>query len=138
ADAQPAIGRGRDLVECEAVDVDQVRRRLDVELHQVEQVGAAGDELRTGDAARGRGRIGRRLRAFVAERSHAFVPATSLIASMMFEYAPQRQMLPLMRSRSSAAVTCGAAVRSALTWLGMPALISPSTATAEQIWPGVQ
>ena len=56
----------------------------------------------------------------------------------MLEYAPQRQMLPLMRSRSSALVTCGVAVRSALTWLGMPALISSSTATAEQIWPGVQ
>jgi len=30
------------------------------------------------------------------------------------------------------------AVRSALTWLGMPAPISPRTATAEQICPGVQ
>ncbi len=33
-------------------------------------------------------------------------------------------MLPLMRSRSSVAVACGWAVRSPLTWLGIPALIS--------------
>ena len=46
------------------------------------------------------------------------------MASAMLEYAPQRQMLPLMRSRSSALVACGAASRSALTWLGTPALIS--------------
>jgi hypothetical protein len=46
-------------------------------------------------------------------------------------------MLPLIRSRSSSTVT-RAASRLALTWLGTPALISSSTATAEQIWPGVQ
>ena len=46
ADAQAAVRRRLDLVEAEAVDVDQVRRRLDLELHQIEQVGAAGDELR--------------------------------------------------------------------------------------------
>ena len=45
-------------------------------------------------------------------------------------------MLPLMRSRSSAATACGTALRSALTWLGMPALISSSTATAETILRG--
>jgi len=47
-------------------------------------------------------------------------------------------MLPLIRSRSSAGLAAGRAARSAVTWLGMPASISPSTATAEQIWPGVQ
>ena len=56
----------------------------------------------------------------------------------MFEYAPQRQMLPLMRSRSSALESSGRPVRLAVTWLGIPALISPSIATAEQICPGVQ
>ncbi len=38
---------------AEAVDVDQMRRRLDLELHQVEQVGAAGDELALRGARRG-------------------------------------------------------------------------------------
>ena len=48
ADAQAAIGRLLDLAQRQAADVDQVRRLLDVELHQVEQVGAAGDERRAG------------------------------------------------------------------------------------------
>ena len=48
ADAQAALRRRLDLVEAKAVHIDQVRRRLDLELHQVEQVGAAGDELRAG------------------------------------------------------------------------------------------
>ena len=52
ADAQPAVRRGLDLVEAKAVDVDQMRRRLDLELHQVEQVGAARDELRARRALR--------------------------------------------------------------------------------------
>ena len=45
ADAQPAFGCGLDLVELKTVHVDQMRRRLDLELHQIEQIGAAGDEL---------------------------------------------------------------------------------------------
>src|SRR5204863_4147827 len=119
-------------------DVDEVGRRLDLKLHQVEQVGTAGDELRVRLARDGGCGIGGRVCALVGEGLHVRTPATSLIASTMFEYAPQRQMLPLMRSRSSSTVACGAAVRSALAWLGTPALISPSTATAEQICPGVQ
>ena len=44
ADPQAAL-RGRlDAVEVEPVDVDQPVRRHHLELHQVEQVGAAGDE----------------------------------------------------------------------------------------------
>ena len=56
ADPQAAIGASLDLVEREAVDVDQVRRRLDLELHQVEQIGAAGDEACAPARARGRRR----------------------------------------------------------------------------------
>ena len=41
----PPSGVGFDLVERQTVHVDQVRRRLDLELHQIEQVGAACDEL---------------------------------------------------------------------------------------------
>ena len=43
-----------------------------------------------------------------------------------------------MRSGISALLACIGALRSSVTWLGTPALISASVATAEQIWPGVQ
>ena len=42
-----------------------------------------------------------------------------------------------MALRTVSAASPYPASRSALTWLGMPALISSSTATAEQTWPGV-
>ena len=58
--------------------------------------------LAPGYARRGGRRFGGRARPFVGEGLHRFTPATSAIASWMFEYAPQRQMLPLMRSRNSA------------------------------------
>ena len=62
-DPQSALRRGLDRVEPEPVHVDQVGGRLNLELHQVKQVGAARNELRigvgaaaaaawTGDAAR--------------------------------------------------------------------------------------
>ena len=44
ADLQAAVGRRFDLVERQTVDVEQPRRRFDVQLHQVEQRRAAGDE----------------------------------------------------------------------------------------------
>jgi hypothetical protein len=46
--------------------------------------------------------------------------ATSSIAATMFGYAPQRQMLPLIRSRISAAVSRASRVRSGVTMLGQP------------------
>ena len=85
ADAQPAVGRRFDLVEREAVHVDQVRRRFDLELHQVEQVGAARNELGALDARAGGRGLGGRFRALVGEGFHAFLPATSVIASTMLE-----------------------------------------------------
>ena len=48
ADPQPAVRQLLDLLQRQAADVDQVRRLLDLELHQVEQVGAAADELGAG------------------------------------------------------------------------------------------
>jgi hypothetical protein len=56
----------------------------------------------------------------------------------MLLYAPQRQMLPLMRSRNSTVARLRLAVRSALAWLGMPGLHFLQHPTAEQICPGVQ
>ena len=44
ADLQPAVGRGFDLVERQAVDVEHPRRRFDVQLHQIDQRRPAGDE----------------------------------------------------------------------------------------------
>ena len=58
--AQAAVVGRLDLVEPEVLHVDQMRRRLDLELHQVEQVGAAGDEL---GARRARRPLRRRRRA---------------------------------------------------------------------------
>ena len=46
ADAQTAV-RGLDQFERQVRDVDQPGRALDVVLHQVEEVGASGDELRS-------------------------------------------------------------------------------------------
>ena len=86
ADAQAALRRRLDLVERQAVDVDQVRGRLDLQLHQVEQVGAAGDELaRRACAATAAAASAGRCGALVGEGLHARTPATSVIASTMLE-----------------------------------------------------
>src|SRR4051812_22558999 len=137
-DAEPALVRRLDLVEPEAIHVDEVRGSFDLQLHQIEQIRSARDELRAIVTSRRRRSFRRRTRAFVGEGFHPLLPATSEIASAMLEYAPQRQMLPLIRSRSSGPVSCDGAIKSRVAWLGMPALISPSIATAEQICPGVQ
>jgi hypothetical protein len=50
--------RGFDLVERQAVDVDQVLWGLDLQLHQVQQIGAAGDEPGAGRAHCRRGSFG--------------------------------------------------------------------------------
>ena len=59
ADAQAAVCRHLDLVQRQAIDVDEMRRRLDLEFHEIEKVGAAGDELGAVDACCGRGGFGR-------------------------------------------------------------------------------
>ena len=63
ADLQPAVGRRFDLVERQAVDVEEPRGRLDVQLHQVEQRRPAGEEPHVRALLRGfrlRGRRDRR------------------------------------------------------------------------------
>src|SRR5580693_8004639 len=45
SDAQPSVRGGFNLVEAEAVYVDEMLWRFDLELHQVEQVGASRDEF---------------------------------------------------------------------------------------------
>src|SRR6185437_15603835 len=85
ADAQPAVRRLLDLVERQAVHVDQVRWGLDLQLHQVEKVGAPGDEFGALDAGRGSRGLGGGMGALVGEGSHVLPPATSVIASMILE-----------------------------------------------------
>ena len=46
ADAQAAAGRVFDLLQRQPRDVDQLGRPFDVHLHQIDQIGAAGDEFR--------------------------------------------------------------------------------------------
>jgi hypothetical protein len=82
---QAAFGQCLDAVQRQSVHVDQMRRCLDLELHQVQQVGAAGDELCAWMAGDGGCSMRRGLRAFVGEGLHDLLPATSVIASMMFE-----------------------------------------------------
>src|SRR6185312_2332392 len=68
ADPQAAVLLA-DLVERQARDIDDVLGRLGVDLHQVQQVGAAGQELGAGPAYRHQG--GRHVdRAFVGEGAH--------------------------------------------------------------------
>src|ERR1700704_3158305 len=45
ADPQAAVGGFFDLVERQSVDIDQLRWRLDLQLHKVEQIGAASNDL---------------------------------------------------------------------------------------------
>jgi hypothetical protein len=74
-----------DLVEANSVDVDEMPRRLDLKLHQVEQIGSAGDELCVRSLlCFGRRFLGR-AGAFVGECPHVLLPATSAIASAMLE-----------------------------------------------------
>ena len=56
ADAQAAAGRVFNLLQRQPRDIDQLRRTFDLHLHQIDQIGAAGDELRAwiaGDLAHG-------------------------------------------------------------------------------------
>ncbi|MNT89359.1 hypothetical protein D3C72_2300730 [compost metagenome] len=85
ADAQAPITGSFHLVQGQAIDVDQMRGRFDFQFHQVEQIRAAGDELGARRAQGGSRRFGRRGRLLVAEDSHAGLPATSVMASMILE-----------------------------------------------------
>ena len=123
-DLQPAFCRLLDRLQRQTRDVDQPRRLLDVLLHQVDQVGAARDELCVRVGTRRTQRVGDRACARVFEINHGRAPfITCRIAATMFGYAPQRQRLPLISSRTSSLVF---------------ALPSASSPAAEQSCPGVQ
>jgi len=53
ADPKPAVRHRLDRAQRQPVDVDEPRRRLHVQLHQVEQGGATGEEAHVGALLRG-------------------------------------------------------------------------------------
>ena len=65
---KPPSGVAFDLVEAKPIDVNQMCRGLDLQLHQIKQIGPASDEFGAIVAADRRGSVGWRFGAFVGER----------------------------------------------------------------------
>ena len=80
---KPAAGGLLDLVERQPRDVDQLGRPLDIHLHQIDQIGAAGDEFR----ARARGHLAHRVGdvagARILEADHGCASIACWIAATM-------------------------------------------------------
>ncbi|MCY1290720.1 hypothetical protein D9M70_398790 [compost metagenome] len=106
ADAHPAVAERLDLVEPELVDVHHAGGPHDVELHQVQQRRAAGQEDRVAAVRIQRDRLldigGARVFEVAHQTFLRILPRASWMAVTMFLYAPQRQMLPLIASRTAA------------------------------------
>jgi len=84
ADANSAIGQVFNIPQRQAADVDEMGGPLDLELHQIEQIGAAADELGAASGDRGNRRA-RVCRAFVGKGLHRRAPfATSRMAATIF------------------------------------------------------
>ena len=83
ADAQAAIRRLLDGLERQARNVDQPRRPFDVFLHQIDQIGAAGDEFRLGVGGDQAYRVGDVMGAGVMEIDHDRPIACSSAATML-------------------------------------------------------
>src|SRR5690349_19908770 len=101
-------GGERRIASAEVVDVDEVRRSFDIELHEIDEIRPTGNESRR---RRGAG-VERGVdvaSAHIFEVDHRVCPPpfeacarrTSCTAAAMPGYAPQRQMLPLIASRTS-------------------------------------
>ena len=132
---RPPSSGSLDSVERQARDVDEQRRLLDAEPHQVDEVRAAAEERAPGARRAARRRRPRRVGARVANGLTATPPRS------------RRRCSGRRRSgrgcRSSArgsppASSRGSARRSAVTRARPPRSTSSSMPTAEQIWPGVQ
>ena len=87
ADAQAAVRGLLDGLERQPRNVDQPRRPLDVLLHQIDQVGAAGDEFRRGVGGDQADRVGDVVGAGIVEIDHdrpiARCMACSIAATML-------------------------------------------------------
>src|SRR5205814_9294524 len=109
------------------------------QLHQVDEVGASSEKRGTGSGRGPHGLVHGFSARIVKWLQRPSSAASSPNAATMFTYAPQRQRLPLIRSRISLPSSfTRSAIRSSLTDEGIPARASVSIPTAEQIWPGVQ
>ena len=78
ADAHAAAGCFLDRRQGQARDVDEPRRALDVPLHQVDEIGAAGDEFRRRICSDLPYRIGDVVGARVLEVYHDFTPPPAI------------------------------------------------------------
>ena len=131
---QAAIGLLLDAAKLQAIDVDDALGLLDAQLHEIDKRGPARKKAHAGPLlGRGGGRCRRNGRraircALQREGLHGLPPArwlrrTCWMAATMLGYAPHRQMLPLMNSRTSSSDGPHGSLRSA---------------TADMIWPDVQ
>src|SRR2546423_8418861 len=102
AEPQAAVWQLADTRETgvfsERIDVDEILRSLDVELHEIYESGTARDEFRRRVCAR-LNCIVERSRAMIIEVDH--LPRTDCTAATIPGYAPQRQIFPLIASRTS-------------------------------------
>ena len=122
ADAVVPARRAFDRSERELREIDDHLRTLDALLHQIDERRSACEIARAALAARSHGRRLRRPRA-PREGIHHVAFRPSCTARTMFGYAPHRQMLPLIASRTSSSVC---------------ARFSDASPTALMICPGVQ
>jgi hypothetical protein len=83
ADAQAPFRSILDPVYRETVDINEMVRRLNLKLHQIEQIRSAGDEFGAG-FSRGRCSLGQRIRSLISEGLHVGAPAACLMAAKMF------------------------------------------------------
>ena len=124
----PPSGVALDLVQRQAVHVDEMRGLLDLELHEVEQVGAAGDEFGAGIARRGCRSGGRCRRTLVGERLHA-LPCGRHFDDGLDDVRVRAAAADVAAHALADFGSCRLqrAVRSAVTWLGTFALISAAS-----------
>ena len=112
-----------DLAQVQPAHVHHVERLQHLDLHQIDERSAPGEECRVGPRAALHCRFNA-VRALVGDPLHGYtLPFALRTASTMLGYAPQRQMLPLIPSRISSSVR------------PPPSLSRPM---AERICPGVQ
>src|ERR1700751_4834797 len=83
ADPQTLLRRFFNAAERQRVDIDEPRRGLDLKLHEIDQIGAAGAELARRTRRDGAGGVDV-ARTFVVKRLHVRSPSTtSRIAATM-------------------------------------------------------
>jgi hypothetical protein len=77
ADAQSALRGWLDLVQTKILKVDKMAGRFDLQLHQIEEVGAASDKFGARLLSHNQCRMGGAFGALIGEGFHALAPETS-------------------------------------------------------------